>query len=223
MSLLTAKWVSRKSFPTPYFNRSPDKASLSEMKSGLSYAVTFCFLIALVGCGKSSVYYPGQKTFDAASPMDQKQNQAYWEKVEQLEQELTALSCATDKIEARQLAETALRESAVLAEEYQLVQPAVAHNLMVFLGIKDRGLCYHWTEDLMKRLQTLELKSFQFHWGVAHRGSELREHNGVVVTAKGQDFFQGIILDPWRNSGRLYWARIAKDSYSWKALPPSDW
>lgn len=193
------------------------------MKSGLTYAVAFCFLITLVGCGKSSIYYPGQKTFDAASPADQKKGQAYWEKVEQLEQELAALSRGTDKAEARRVAETALHESAVLAEEYQVVRPAVAHNLLVVLGMKDRGLCYHWTEDLMKRLQALELKSFQLHWGVAHRGSELREHNGVVITARGQDFFQGIILDPWRYSGRLYWVRIDQDSYPWKALPPSDW
>ena len=193
------------------------------MKSRLIFAIVFCFAIALIGCGKASVYYPGSGTLNAASPADQLKGQTYWEKVEHLEQELAALSQTTDKTEARRVAETALHESAVLAEEYQLIRPAVAHNLMVVLGIKDRGLCYHWTQDLMKRLQALELKSFQLHWGVAHRGSDLREHNCVVITACGQDFFQGIILDPWRNSGRLYWARITKDSYPWKMLPPSDW
>jgi hypothetical protein len=58
---------------------------------------------------------------------------------------------------------------------------------------------------------------------VAYRGSELREHNCVVITAEGQDFFRGIVLDPWRNSGNLYWARVTADSYPWKVLPPSDW
>jgi len=193
------------------------------MKFKLTCAVVFCFSIVLAGCGKANIYYPGQGTFDVASPNDQLKDQTYWEKVKQLEQELSALSQTTDRAEARRVAETALRESAVLAEEYQLIQPAVAHNLMVALGIKNRGLCYHWTEDLMKRLQALELKSFQLHWGVAYRGSELREHNCVVITARAQDFFQGIVLDPWRNSGRLYWARITKDGYPWKALPPSDW
>ena len=193
------------------------------MKFRLIYAVAFCFPIALIGCGKAIVYYPDSRTFDAATPADRLHGQTYSEKVKQLERELAALSQIADKTEARRVAETALHQSAVLAEEYQLIRPAEAHNLMVVLGIKDRGLCYHWTEDLMKRLQALELKSFQLHWGVAHRGSDLREHNCVVITASGQDFFQGIILDPWRNSGRLYWARITEDSYPWKVLPPSDW
>jgi len=193
------------------------------MKFRLIYALAFCFPIALIGCGKASVYYPDSGTLNAAGPDDQLKGQTYWEKVEQLERELAALSQTTDKTEARRVAETALHESAMLAEEYQLIRPAVAHNLMVVLGIKNRGLCYHWTEDLMKRLQALELKSFQLHWGVAHRGSDLREHNCVVITACGQDFFQGIILDPWRNSGRLYWAQITKDRYPWEVLPPSDW
>ena len=194
-----------------------------EMISRSTYAAALCFAIALIGCGKASVYYPDNRTFDASNPADQINSQIYWEKVEQLEQELATLSKATDMAEAWLAAETALRESAALAEEYQLVRPAVAHNLMVVLGFKNRGLCYHWTEDLMKRMQALELKSFQLHWGVAYRGSELREHNSVVITARGQDFFQGIVLDPWRNSGRLYWARIAKDSYPWKERPPSEW
>ena len=185
--------------------------------------VAFCLWLILIGCGKASVYHPVSKSVNAAVLNDRLKVQSYREEVEQLEQELAALSQTTDKEEARLVAETALRESAVLAEQYQLVRPAVAHNLMVALGVKERGLCYHWTEDLMKRLQALELKSFQLHWGVAHRGSDLREHNSVVITARGQDFFQGIILDPWRNSGRLYWARLTKDSYPWKVLPPSDW
>lgn len=193
------------------------------MNSRSRYAVVFCLSVALVGCGKASVYYPGSESFDTATPATQLKGQTYREKVEQLEQELAALSQTTDKAEARLVAATALRESAVLAEEYQLIQPALAHNLMVVLGMKDRGLCYHWTEDLMERLQALELKSFELHWGVAHRGSDLREHNCVVITARGQTFFQGIILDPWRNSGRLYWARLAHDSYPWKVLPPSEW
>jgi hypothetical protein len=68
----------------------------------------------------------------------------------------------------------------------------------------------------MQRLVLLELKNFQLHWGVAHRGSELREHNSVVVTARGQKFEEGIVLDPWRNSGELYWARVKNDRYPWK-------
>ena len=193
------------------------------MKSRLKYITALCLLIVVTGCAKANVYYPGNGSFNATTSGIQADAQIYRQKVKQLEQVLLALSAAVDKTEAMLLAETAVRESAVLAEEYQLVRPAVAHNFLVALGIKDRGLCYHWTQDLMKRLQALDLKSLQLHWGVAYRGSELREHNCVVVTAKGQRFFKGIVLDPWRNSGNLYWARVTKDSYPWKVLPPSDW
>jgi hypothetical protein len=47
----------------------------------------------------------------------------------------------------------------------------------------------------MKRLQALDLKSLQLYWGVAHRGSELREHNCVVVSAKGQGWIRGAIQE----------------------------
>ena len=193
------------------------------MKKELKYITALCTLIVVSGCAKAKVYYPDNGSFNATTPGIQADAQIYREKVKQLEQVLVALSETVDKTEAMMVAETALRESAVLAEEYQLVRPAVAHNLLIALGIKDRGLCYHWTEDLMKRLQALDLKSLQLYWGVAYRGNELREHNCVVVSAKGQDFFKGIVLDPWRNSGNLFWARVTKDDYPWKVLPPSDW
>ena len=193
------------------------------MKSRLRYIPALCLLIVVSGCAKANVYYPGNGSFNTTTSGTQADAQIYREKVKQLETVLVALSETVDKTEALMVAETAVRESAVLAEEYQLVRPAVAHNLLIALGLKDRGLCYHWTEDLMKRLQALDLKSFQLYWGVAHRGSELREHNCVVVTARGQSFFKGIVLDPWRNSGNLFWARVTKDDYPWKVLPPSDW
>lgn len=149
--------------------------------------------------------------------------EAYHQKVEWLQDDLAALGQQSDQLEAKQVAETAIIYSNQLADEYQLVRPAVLHNLLIQVGLKDRGLCYHWTEDLLKRLQALELRTYQLHWGVAYRGSDLREHNSVVITARGQAFEKGMVLDPWRNSGDLFWALINADKYPWKKLPPSDW
>jgi hypothetical protein len=147
---------------------------------------------------------------------------AYREKIAVLSKDLAALNGHTNSAEAGQLAETAISYSYYLAEEYRLVRPPILHNLLVRIGLRDRGLCYQWTEDLMKRLYLLELKNFQLHWGVAYRGSELREHNTVVVTATGKPFEEGIVLDPWRNSGELYWARVKTDSYPWKERLPNE-
>ena len=193
------------------------------MKTTFKFVTTICLLIGLLGCAKANVYYPRHGVSNPLASGTPSDDQVYWDKIKQLEQELLGLSATIDKTEARILAETAVRESAVLAEEYHLVRPAVSHNLLVVFGIKNRGLCYHWTEDLMKRLQALDLKSVQLYWGVAYRGSELREHNCVVITASRQSFFKGIVLDPWRNSGNLYWARVTEDIYPWKVLPSSNW
>ncbi len=144
-------------------------------------------------------------------------------KVGALTRDLLALDAGADASEARRVAETAVVYSSRLAEEYRVVPPAHWHNLLIRLGFRQRGLCYHWTEDLMRRLQTLDLAAFQLHWGVAYKGSDLREHNSVVITAKRQPFERGIVLDPWRNSGDLFWAPVATDSYPWKILPPEEW
>ena len=193
------------------------------MNYRLKYIIAFFLLIGLLGCATANVYYPGKASADPTSVEEQSKAQAYWENVKRLEWELIALGPAVDPIEARQAAETAIRESALLAETYQLVRPAVAHNLLVAMDIKKRGLCYQWAEDLMKRLEALELKSFQLHWAVAYRGSHLREHNCVVITATGQPFSKGILFDPWRHSGNLYWTPVVKDSYPWEVLPPTQW
>jgi hypothetical protein len=147
---------------------------------------------------------------------------AYFAKVAALSDDLAALNHHTNSTEAGDLAQTAISYSYRLAEEYRVVRPAVFHNLLVRIGLKDRGLCYQWTEDLMTRLDSMQLKSFQLHWGVAYRGSELREHNTVVVTARGQPFEDGIVLDPWRNSGELFWARVKKDHYPWQERMPGE-
>jgi hypothetical protein len=148
---------------------------------------------------------------------------AYREKVASLQAELAALNRQANLPEARQVAETAIMYSYQLADEYRVVRPAVLHNVLIRVGLKDRGLCYHWAEDLLKQLDALDLKTYQLHWGVAHRGSELREHNSVVITASGQAFERGMVLDPWRNSGDLYWSRVKTDRYPWKERPPSEW
>jgi hypothetical protein len=110
-----------------------------------------------------------------------------------------------------------------LAEEYRVVPPARWHNLLIQMGLRDRGLCYHWTEDLMAHLQALHLANYELHWGVAHPGSDLREHNSVVVTALNQPFEKGLVLDPWRNSGELTWVRVEEDAYPWQPLPRAKW
>ena len=133
-----------------------------------------------------------------------------------LQHELAALSENADAGESHLLAEAAIRHSRSLAGEYRLAHPPILHNLLVNAGLKERGLCWHWTEDLLDRLGELPLPSYQLHWGIAHRGKIFREHNSVIVTARGREFTTGIVLDPWRDSGELYWVSVGRESYPWE-------
>jgi hypothetical protein len=133
----------------------------------------------------------------------------------QLAREIMALGNKIDTKEAKHLAKEALSYPRVLAKNYNLVTPASYHNMLINLGYRTRGLCFHWSEDLMAHLKKQKYKTMDLRWGVANKGGE-EEHNSVVVVAKGSAFETGLILDPWRNSGDLFWTRIgSEEKFQW--------
>jgi len=111
-------------------------------------------------------------------------------------------------------AETACAYSLELARQYRVVRPAIWHNVLVNLGLRERGLCFQWADDLSGKLESLHLRTLKVRRGVA-RLETRREHSSVVLTAPGQAFNQGIVLDAWRHSGRLYWCGVKEDKYPW--------
>jgi hypothetical protein len=119
--------------------------------------------------------------------------------------------------EAEKLALCAYKTSRRLAREYRVVFPPALNNILINTGGRKRGLCYQWTEDLLHELDALKLETLELHWGEAFART-FSENNGVVVTARGQPFRQGIVLDAWRYQGRLYWGPVRKDpeGYPWK-------
>jgi hypothetical protein len=136
-------------------------------------------------------------------------------KQRQLAFDIMALGSRIDKKEANSIAKEALSHPRVLAKQYNLVTPASYHNMLIHLGYRTRGLCFHWSEDMMAHLKKQKYKTIDLRWGVANKGGE-EEHNSVVVVAKGGAFESGIILDPWRNSGDLCWTRIGHDEkFKW--------
>jgi hypothetical protein len=135
----------------------------------------------------------------------------------QLRTKLAMLSPTVRVDEAEKLAMCAYKTSRRLAREYRVVFPPALNNVLINTGGRKRGLCYHWTEDLLHQLDALKLETLELHWGEAFART-FSENNGVVVTAKGQPFAQGIVLDAWRYQGRLYWGPVRKDpeGYPWK-------
>ena len=136
------------------------------------------------------------------------------EQIRSLQAALTQLSPDVQEKEATIVAALAYDYPRDLARQYHLVRPPLWHNLLINVGLKQRGLCYHWAEDLGAKLQALDLESIELHWGVARPGS-FREHNTVVITAPHQPFTSGIVLDPWRQSGTLFWGAVTNDVYPW--------
>ena len=135
-----------------------------------------------------------------------------------LRDRLLQLDSRVDGNEATRLAETVMGESAALAREFRAVRPAWLGNYLVHLGLRDRGLCYHWANGLYPRLHKLGLRTLELHLAVAHMDTK-HEHNSIVVTARWRPFSEGVVLDAWRHSGWLWFGSVATDKYPWVPLP----
>ena len=131
-------------------------------------------------------------------------------KAEELANQLAALSRRVDPKEATLVAQCAFSTVAQLRQEYRMFGTPIFNNFLVYHGWRKRGYCFQWTEDLLLALDTLKLKTLELHWGDAYRDT-WRENNCVVVTAKGQPFDYGMILECWRHFGHLRWNLVPSD------------
>jgi hypothetical protein len=132
---------------------------------------------------------------------------------------LITLDDRVDYVEAGRLATEAVDRSLELAQQYRAVRPAWVHNNLVNAGLRERGLCYQWANDLFADLHTLKSTTLTLHLAVARMDTR-REHNALIITAAGRPFSQGLVLDAWRGSGRLWWGPANTDRYPWEPLPP---
>jgi len=131
-------------------------------------------------------------------------------KAQELSKQLAALSPRVDPSEAKLLAEDAYATVARLRPEYNMFGTPIFNNFLVYHGLRKRGYCYQWSADLLLALDKLKLKTLELHWGEAYAGT-YRENNCVVVTAKGQPFDRGMILECWRHFGHLRWNLVPSD------------
>ena len=135
-----------------------------------------------------------------------------------LEEMLRSLEGA-DPAEARILAREAVRYSLKLRRRYRAGDLPRWHNLLVNAGIRKRGLCWHWADDLYRHLRSYSFRSLRILPVGANVGSYWREHNalGVFPVSGAPLPRRGILLDPWRGGGRLYFVPLDRDpDYSWR-------
>jgi len=131
-------------------------------------------------------------------------------KAEALADQLAALSPRVNRDEATLLAQCAYATVSKLRRQYRMFGTPIFNNFLIYHGLRKRGYCYQWSEDLLVALDKLRLTSLELHWG-EYDPRTWRENNCIVVTAKGQPFQRGIMLECWRHLGHLYCGPVASD------------
>ena len=131
-------------------------------------------------------------------------------KAEALANQLAALSPRVNLEEATLLAQCAYATVSKLRREYRMFGTPIFNNFLIYHGIRKRGYCFQWSEDLLVALDALKLISLELHWGEYDPGT-WRENNCIVVTTPGQPFNRGIMLECWRHLGHLYFGPVVSD------------
>ena len=141
------------------------------------------------------------------------------DEVQRLATEIRALGPGIDPSEADRAARITFAYTAQLAQDYQITDPPLIHNAKVNKGLKPRGLCWHWAEDIERRLNQEGFKTLQMHRAIANADNPLRiDHSTAIISRAGDGMQDGIILDPWRYGGTLFWSPFSDDTrYDWVA------
>jgi hypothetical protein len=166
------------------------------------YALFALFLLLFLGCGRVVPFTPSSQ------------------RVEEVEKMLQSLKPTPEPKEVARLTHDLFRETAHLTKAFNLTSPPWFHNILVNTGIRQKGLCYHWSDTLYLYLKKQHYQGFSFHLAGANIGSCLKEHNALVITSRVGSFKEGVVVDPWRNSGELFLSPLAQDpSYTWVHRP----
>jgi hypothetical protein len=206
---------------------STQTASVQQLKKKtMLFRSLYLLIIALLAaCAAQPVRYDGVSseflapTRIAAMPAETQRS------IAALAQAVQRMSPAISAADAQLLAHEAHIYPMHLANVWRISDSPLLHNLMTNNGEREFGLCIDWAYAMRERLRGLGLRGLDWHWGIANEGSPLREHSTLVVTAQGAPFGSGIVLDPWRHSGRLFWSAVgADDRYEWQAYSvPEGW
>ncbi len=164
--------------------------------------VVLLALMSLWGCGANPARHGPPSESDIAS----------------LEGMILALGPGVSAEEAERAARVAIQHARELAVSYRITGSPLWHNTQVNLGFKERGLCWHWAEDMEARLLAERLETLEIHRAIANAFNPLRiEHSTAVITRKGDGFEHGIVLDPWRLGGTLTFVPVLEDpDYKWE-------
>ena len=163
-----------------------------------------CFVLS--ACSVSSVDRPGETPPVAEA-----------HEVAALAQQIKDLGPEVDPAEASRAAQIAYDYTHQLSRQYEIVDSPLIHNAKVNAGLRERGLCWHWAEDVEARLKQEDFRTLTLHRAIANHDKPLRiEHSTAIISRAGDDLYQGVVLDPWRKGGVLFWSLVEEDNrYEW--------
>ncbi|KIC40018.1 hypothetical protein RA27_16995 [Ruegeria sp. ANG-R] len=137
--------------------------------------------------------------------------------VDRLAQAIQNLDPGVDPTEARRAAEISYSYANQLKRDWGVNDPAIIHNAKVINGFREKGLCNDWAQAMTTRLKQENFQTLDLHWATSPPTAFRIIHHSALISAKGDSMYDGIILDPWRNSGALFWAPVREDTrYNWR-------
>lgn len=104
--------------------------------------------------------------------------------------------------EAHWLAHTAYLQAAKIARSNNAMFFGWINNIMVNADLLDRGLCYHYQQDMFRELRRRHLNYFHLGLTVRDKGTG-SSHSCVYVNAKGKGLKDALVLDAWKHCGHL--------------------
>ena len=136
--------------------------------------------------------------------------------IAKLAEGIAALGPDVDPDEAMRAARISFEHTRELAIAYEIVDGPMVHNTKVNMGLKPRGLCWHWAEDMEKRLKAEGFETLVIHRGIANATNWRIEHSTAIISQRGDDMYKGMVVDPWRLGGTLAFNPTAADpDYEW--------
>jgi hypothetical protein len=88
--------------------------------------------------------------------------------IKDLTKALVALASDVDPGEAQSLSVTAHTTARRLKREYRVVLNPEFTVFLYNIGMRKRGWCGHWAQDIGAELKELKLKTLVLHWGEAY-------------------------------------------------------
>jgi len=118
------------------------------------------------------------------------------------------------------LSQEIYKHTQVLGKAFKLTSPPTYHNFLVSIGAREKGLCYDWSDALYIHLKSQKHPYFTFHLMGSNIGEYWSEHNALVISSKNHSLDEAILIDPWRNSGELFFSKVKDDKkYQWTHRP----